>query len=259
VEKMTRLIFLLIPILAFVLSYNSGAQTSAMKEELTKAQDLAKQGHTIEASKVLTEMMGKYPDSFEVVQNWLSINREKIPGEEAAIVELGNLEKTYPKNTAILFAKTFLQTENGHFDEALLNAEKLTTVQPEAALNWLMKGQILEFMNKNDEALNSYVKATSLDSNNADAWQNKAGILLKTNKFDEAIDSYNKAIQLVPGEPSFIYNRGCAYCRKGDKANALADLKKAISMNPSFKEYARKDEDFKSIWDYEDFKKLTSQ
>ena len=255
----TRFIFLLVVIMASFLSYKSEAQTSAMKEELAKAQDLAKQGNTAEASKVLTGMMGKYPDSFEIVQNWLFINREKIPGEEAAIVELGNLEKIYPENTAILFAKTFLQAENGHLEEALVNAEKLTTVRPEAALNWLMKGQILESMNKNDEALNSYVKATTLDSNNADAWQNKAGILLKTKKFDEAIDSYNKAIQLMPGQPSFIYNRGCAYCLRGDNAKALADLDKAISMNPQFKSYAIKDEDFKSLWGNEDFKKLTSQ
>jgi predicted Zn-dependent protease len=256
---MKRLIFLLILIMAFVLNYRSEAQTSSMKEELAKAQDLAKQGNTTEASKVLAEMMGKYPDSFEVIQIWLGINREKIPGEEAAIVELGNLEKTYPKNTAILFAKTFLQAENGHFDEALVNAEKLTTVQPEAALNWLMKGQILESMNKNDEALNSYIKATTLDSNNSDAWQNQAGLLAKTNKLDEAILSYNRAIQLTPGQPVFIYNRGCAYCRKGDYANALTDLAKAISMNSEFKSYATKDEDFKSLWNNEDFIKLTSQ
>lgn len=246
-------------IMAMALSYRSEAQTSEMKEELAKAQDLAKQGNMTEASKVLTGMMEKYPDNFEIVQNWLSINREKIPSEEAAISELEKLEKTYPKNTAILFAKTFLQTENGHFEEALVNAEKLTTVQPENALNWLMKGQILESMNKFDEALSSYEKATTLDSNNVDAWQIKAGALLKTNKFDEAIVSYNKAIQLMPSEPSFIYNRGCAYCRKGDNVNALADLGKAIAMNSRFKSIATQDEDFKALWDNEDFKKLTSQ
>ena len=53
-------------IIASVLSYRSEAQTSAMKEELVKAQDLAKQGNTAEASKVLTGMMEKYPDIFEI-------------------------------------------------------------------------------------------------------------------------------------------------------------------------------------------------
>jgi tetratricopeptide (TPR) repeat protein len=132
-------------------------------------------------------------------------------------------------------------------------------LQPDDALIWLLKGQILEFMDKNDDALVAYEKATSLDSNNSDAWQNKAGLFAKTNKFDEAISSYNRAIELAPGQPVFIYNRGCVYCLKGDKANALADLGKAISMNPQFKSYAPTDEDFKSLWEDADFKKITSQ
>ena len=85
----------------------------------------------------------------------------------------------------------------------------------------------------------------------------KAASLAKTGRFDEAIISINKGMELAPDEPANIYNRACIYCLKGDKANALVDLQKAISINPSFKGNARKDEDFKSLYDDEDFKKLT--
>ena len=257
---MKRLIFLLIPIIAFVLSYESEAQTSTVKEELAKAQTLAKQGNTEEASKIYTGIMANYPDNKEAVQGWVIANMKRTPtGEEDMIGQLEGLEKLYPKNTAIIFFKAFLQTEFKHYDEALTNIDKLITIQPDTALNWLMKGQILESINKNDEALNAYNKATRLDPKNSDAWQNQAGLLAKTNKLDEAILSYTRAIQLAPGQPVFIYNRGCVYCRKGDYANALADLGKAISMDPQFISYATKDEDFKSLWNNEDFKKLTSQ
>jgi tetratricopeptide (TPR) repeat protein len=253
---MKKLIFLLIPIIAFFLSYRSEGQTPTVRDELTKAQSLVQQGNKTEASKVYTDIMGEYPDNREAVQGWLMIN---ATGEEEAIKPLEELEKLYPKNTAILFFKGFWQAEYKHFEEALATNEKLITLQPDSALNWLMKGQILEFMNKFEEALSAYDKATSLDSNNSDAWQNKAGLLAKTNKLDEAIYSYTRAIQLASSQPIFIYNRGCAFCRKGDNANALADLEKAISMNPQFKSYAVKDEDFKNLWDNEDFKKMTSQ
>jgi tetratricopeptide (TPR) repeat protein len=257
---MKKLALFLVPMVALFLSYRSEGQTPTVKDELAKAQTLAKQGNTEEASKIYTGIMGKYPNNREAVQDWLMINMKRSPtGEEEAIKQLEELEKSYPNNTGILFFKTFIQAEYKHSDEALANIEKLITIQPDTALNWLMKGQILESMNKNDEALNAYNKATRLDPKNSDAWQNQAGLLAKTNKLDEAILSYNKAIQLAPGQPVFIYNRGCAYCRKGDYANALADLGKAISMNPQFKSYATKDEDFKSLWDNEDFKKLTSQ
>lgn len=257
---MKSLRFLLIFTIACFLSYRSEGQNPTVSEEIARAQDFVKQGNPTEASKVYTDLMGKYPDNREAVQGWLMINMKRSPtGEEEAIKQLEELEKTYPDNTAILFFKTYLQTEYKHWEDALANAEKLTNLQPDNAINWLMKGQILEFMNKDDKALVSYEKAISLDPANPDAWQNKAGLLAKTNKLDEAISSYTRSIELAPAQPVFVYNRGCAYCRKGDKANALADLGKAISMNVQFKSYATKDEDFKSLWEDEAFKKLTAQ
>lgn len=221
---MKRLIFLLIPIMAFVLSYKSEAQSSSVKEELAKAQTLAKQGNTEEASKIYTSLMESYPDNREVVQGWIMANMKRTPtGEEEMIGQLEGLEKSYPKNTAILFFKAYVQGEYKHYDESLATTEKLVTMQPDSAANWGFKGQLLASMNR----------------------------------YEEAISSYDRAIQLDPDQAEYIYNRGCANCRKGDKVNALADLKKAISLSPELKAYAPKDQDFKSLWDDEDFKKLT--
>ncbi len=257
---MKNLKLLLILTIALIFCYRSSGQTSTPKEELAKARELVQQGNTTEASKVYMDIMGKYPGNKEAVQGWIMINMKRGPtGEQDALGQLDELRKQYPDNTAILFWKMFLLMELQRTDEALQIADKLVTVQPDSAINWLGRGQILEFQNKNDEALVSYEKATSLDPKSADAWQNKAGLLAKKGRLDEAIESYNKAIELSPKIPVFIYNRGCAYCRKGDNVNALADLEKAISMNPQFKSYAQKDVDFKSLWDNEEFKKLTAE
>jgi tetratricopeptide (TPR) repeat protein len=223
-NKMKRSIILFILLLVVFYSQKSEAQTSTVKEELAKAQTLAKQGNTEEASKIYIGIMANYPDNREAVQSWLMINMKRSPtGEEEAIGQLEGLEKLHPKNTAILFFKAYLQDEYKHYDESLATTEKLITMQPDSATNWGIKGQLLASMNK----------------------------------YEEAISSYNSAIQLDPDQSEYIYNRGCSYCLKGDKANALADLKKAISLSPQIKEWAPKDEDFKSLWDDEDFKKLT--
>ena len=256
----TRLIPILIMIMALGLSYRSEAQTSIIKEELAKAQTLAKQGNTAEASKIYTGIMANYPDNREAVQGWLMINMKRSPtGEEEAIKQLEELEKSYPNNTGILFFKSFLQAEYKHYDQALAGFEKLTTLQPDTAVNWIGKGQILSYMNRNEEALNAFEKAITLNPKRFDVWGMQAGALSKLNRYDEAISTLNKAVELAPDYAVNIYNRGCIYCLKGDKVNALSDLKKAISLNPKFKSYAPKDEDFKSLWDNEDFKKLTSQ
>ena len=236
----------------------SNSQTSNVKDELAKAQTLAKEGKTEEASKVFTGIMNSFPDNKEAVQGWLMINMKRSPrGEEEAITQLEELGKLYPRNTGILFFKAFLQAENKHFDDALAGFEKLIKLQPDTAVNWVGKGQILSYMNRNEDAFNAFIKATSLDQKLFDVWGMQADALLKLSRYDEAIAAYTKAIELAPNYPVVIYNRGCAYSRKGDKANAIADLKKAISLEPQFKASAPKDEDYKSLWEDEEFKKLT--
>jgi tetratricopeptide (TPR) repeat protein len=85
----------------------------------------------------------------------------------------------------------------------------------------------------------------------------KAGALAKLGRFDEALISVNKGIELAPNFFAGIYNRACIFCLKGDKVNALADLKKAIELNPGIKNHAKMDEDFRSMFEDEDFKNLT--
>jgi tetratricopeptide (TPR) repeat protein len=252
-------LFLIAILVVLACNYSNG-QTTTVMDDLKKAQSLAASGNTSEASGVYLDIMGKYPDNREAVQGWLMISMKRSPtGEEEAIKQLEGLEKTYPQNTAILFFKTFLLAEYAHNDEALKNADRLIELKPDDGLIWLLRGQILEAMNRSDEALAAYDKATILDSKNADAWQNKAGILAKNKRFDESITAYTKAIEIAPSQPVFIYNRGCVYCLKGDKGSALSDLGKAVTMNPQFKTYAATDEDYKSLWEDADFKKIISQ
>ena len=61
------------------------------------------------------------------------------------------------------------------------------------------------------------------------------------------------------GAPSAVwFNRGCAYAKMGNKVEALKNLAEAIRLDAEHKEMAKKDDDFKSLWDDEDFKKLVS-
>jgi tetratricopeptide (TPR) repeat protein len=255
---MKRLIFLLMPIMAFVLSYKSEAQTSMVKEELAKAQSLTIQGNREEASKIYTGIMANYPDNREAAQEWIVLNVKMggTIGYEEVIKQLEKLEKSYPNNTGVLFWKSFIQVGYKHYDEALAGYNTLITLFPDTAVYWQGKAEMLSFMNRNEEALKAIEKATSLDPKRDDFWAEQADVLSKLGRYEEAILTYNKAVKLDPKNAVNIYNRGCAYCLKGDKANALADLKKAISLNPGLKEYACKDENFKSLWDNGYFKTL---
>jgi len=233
-------------------------QVDSLKIQLQEAESLAKQGKTEDASKIYTRMMESFPNEKEVVKQWLILNMKRTPtGEEEAIQLMNDLGKLHPANTAIIFWRMFLEAEHGHNEDAMRDVEKLIELQPDTAVNWVLKGQILTELKRYEEASEAFNKATILDPKRADVWGMKAGVLAKIGKFDEALIAANKGIELMPGSPVGIYNRACMYSLKGDKANALTDLKRAIEMNPGFKQHAKTDEDFKSLFDDEDFKNLT--
>ena len=234
------------------------SQADTVRTALSKAQFLVKQGNTEEASRIYTNIMENHPDNRSAVQGWLMINMKRTPtGEEEAIKQLEELGKLYPKNTAIIFFKAFIQAEYGHNEEALKDLNRLIELQPDTALNYIGKGQVLNELKRYQEAFEAFDKATTLNPGRPDVWGMKASALAKINRFDDALASINKALEIAPKYPNNIYNRACIFSLKGDNANALADLKKAIDMNPSFKKHAGKDEDFRSLYNDEDFKKLT--
>ena len=116
---------------------------------------------------------------------------------------------------------------------------------------------MLSALNRHEEAVAAFEKALSLDPKRFDVWGMEASELAKLKKYDEALVAINKGIELNPGYAGNIYNRACIYCLKGDKTHALEDLATAFVKMPQLKQHAREDEDFKSIWDDADFKKMT--
>jgi hypothetical protein len=40
------------------------------------------------------------------------------------------------------------------------------------------------------------------------------------------------------------------------KSEALADLKRAVELNPSYRESAKSDKDFEKLWEDQDFKDI---
>lgn len=148
---------------------------------------------------------------------------------------------------------------------ALKSFEKLAQLQPDEGENWIGTGQCLVALNRNEEALQAFDKALKMRPERIDVWSDKGVVQARLGKYDDAIKSCNKAIELLPKDDANYasamadrtYSRACVYALKGDKANALADLKQAIELNRSFKSRAPKDGDFKSLYNDPDFKKLT--
>ncbi len=118
------------------------------------------------------------------------------------------------------------------------------------------KGLILINLKRYDEALQNIDKALELQPDLAEAWINK-GITLKfLGRYEEALNTYDKAIKFQPDLPYAWYNKAGIYALKTDKPNTLFNLSKAIEISSEAKERAKKDADFISFWNDEEFKKI---
>ena len=90
------------------------------------------------------------------------------------------------------------------------------------------------------------------------AYNNRGAAYFKLKDYQKAIADYDKAIEIDPKDADTLFNRACAYAIMKNKEQSLKDLSEAIKLDNKYREDVKKDEDFKALWDDEDFKKLTS-
>jgi tetratricopeptide (TPR) repeat protein len=80
--------------------------------------------------------------------------------------------------------------------------------------------------------------------------------LLYKGEYDLAVQALTEAVQMKADYYAAFYDRACAYSVLGKREEALSDLKRAIDLADFLKAEAQKDEDFKSLRDDPEFRKL---
>jgi len=170
-----------------------------------------------------------------------------------------------PNNLDYLCGKGLILEELKSYEEALVIYDKMIRLEPDSDLGYEVKGFLLHELGRYMEAIRIWDKLIELYPSEPYYWYLKVVTISKTkhNKktkiiYNEAIKACNEAIEKSPNVPAYWYYRASIFSLKGDKDNALKDLSMAIILRSGvYKEKARKDSNFKSIWDDESFKKMT--
>jgi tetratricopeptide (TPR) repeat protein len=66
-------------------------------------------------------------------------------------------------------------------------------------------------------------------------------------RWDEAIAIHEEALAEQPEHPALLYNLACMEARAGRRLDALLHLRRAVELEPKWREQALKDSDFDSI------------
>ena len=125
-------------------------------------------------------------------------------------------------------------------DRAVHLLERSTALEPNYAEAWAalgmaydLKGTFLSLPELNERAIEMERKAIALNPKLADAHRWLGLSLMSASRYDEAIAAINEAATLAPGDATTYNSLGRAYwVGKGDLARGIANMEKAVSINP---------------------------
>ncbi|MDQ7786301.1 MAG: tetratricopeptide repeat protein [Thermodesulfovibrionales bacterium] len=215
------------------------------------------QGHYEEALKELEEALNLDPHN---ARGWYSkgIALGRIDRYEEALAAFGKALELNPHTARTWHSTGVVLAHLGRHEEALKAYENAIELNPDSADTWYNKGVTLIQLGLHEKALKAYEKAIRMKPGSADAWYNMGIALGRLGRYEEALRAYEKTLDLKPDFANAWYNKACLYSLQGDKNNALADLSKAIMINPPCRETAKEDEDFRNLLEDKDFEKVVS-
>ena len=228
------------------------ASAQTIQGELDKVQERqGEQGQVV--ARLVRDELDKLPD--------LSLNEEPSEETKQRLDELTLRLTSLEAGGGELKAEDYLKRGNDFFykeeyDEALKAYDRVTELVPQDATAWNNKGIALGKLGRYDEALLLFDVVINIDPQHAQAWYNKGVALGELGRDEEALRACEKAIEIDPQHATVWANKGCAYALQNDKNQALEALQKAIEIDPGYKEKALTNEDFQSLRDDPDFKRL---
>jgi serine/threonine protein kinase/tetratricopeptide (TPR) repeat protein len=118
---------------------------------------------------------------------------------------------------------------NSQFDQAAVEALRVTELQPDNARGFQLLGTIRQAQGRMPDALEAYETCLRI-SPTASAYSNMGGACFDDEKFLRAIDFYRKAVELDPRLPVYRRNLGDAYLEAGRRDSALESYSSAVRL-----------------------------
>ncbi|AWK50492.1 hypothetical protein DIC82_05350 [Clostridium beijerinckii] len=177
--------------------------------------------------------------------NYKTNNNEKIKKNEK--------EKNYTARENELYNEAYGLFFSYEYDNAISKADTLISEFPSNAMGYNIRGIAKSYNGDYDGGMKDIDTALNIDENYGYAKFNKALTYELYENMDAALEWYNKALEIEDYVWSY-YGIASIYGRRGDVANTMTYLNKAIKIDSGVKEVAKKEHDFDPVKNSEEFK-----
>ena len=104
------------------------------------------------------------------------------------------------------------------------------------AATYVNRGIIKAALEDYEDAIKDYETAIKMKPEFAETYVNRGNVFFMGHAYGRAIDDYSKAVELKLDKLYIAHlNRGMAYERIGDRANAESDYRRALELYPDWK------------------------
>jgi tetratricopeptide (TPR) repeat protein len=118
------------------------------------------------------------------------------------------------------------------------------------------EGASFSFSNEEVDHEEAEGRAAQMRLHLGDHWNHKGKELFRTHRYPDAKEALLKAVEIKPELADAWYVIACIESMKSEKEAALSRLKKAIELEPAYKEKARTQSYFRKLKGDADFEKL---
>ena len=174
---------------------------------------------------------------------------QKSQNIDEAIRCYDNALELDPSNVQAWNDKGWMFMRRKEYDKALQFLDRAIRIDPNYSYSWYNKGVSLRNLGKTDEAIRCYDKALAI-SPTATTYSDKAHAIISSGKNLEVANSaLDLALKIDPTHPMANYNKACVLSLLGNVDDSLKFLEKAITLSDKYREMAKHDKDFASLWD----------
>lgn len=165
--------------------------------------------------------------------NQLGTAQRRLGKISASFKSYESALKSNPMSTAVYANLGSLHNQKGSRTKALDYLNKGLQIDPENAEMYLTRAKVYENLNKKDLAEKDLKQIMTFAPDNIFARTGLANLKKRNGDLDGALNDYNKLLSEKP--ESLLYNgRADVYLKLKKSKEALADVNKAISIDPNF-------------------------
>lgn len=131
----------------------------------------------------------------------------------------------------LLYSKTKNDLQNGKFDAALENLNKLIVNWPNSSVALALRAVCYLALEQPSNAIKDLDRAVALDPSNAQLYSNRGSAYAELGDNSRALSDLNHAILLDPKSDMAMVNRGEVLLQANKPKEAIVDFTKAIALN----------------------------